>query len=863
MHVIVNVWLLIIMSFTFSFDAEGKASTSSDSAAGTFPWAKRKRTEDNSVEDVQPKTPASWEERWAQSQEPETPQAERLVQYLWHFDMINDRPRNAAFAGAIKCAIEKVKVFLAGKEQVRVLDVGTGSGLLALLAAREGAVCDAIEVESTVVDVARRNVLLNAHAGSVNVLRGHSTARGLRSGAPSVHVLVAELLDTGLLGERFIPALRDARARGWLSTSPPCVIVPARARVYAQLVESAYLRRMCRLDAAPSAFGFARPEEGKRKGGAATGGDDSASAEALSPFDCSLGTLLRTGQARALSPPVLAWEIDFHNLPDETGRTRLLEIEANASGEVDAMAFWWECDLDAAGDFVLDSQPRGSANANADADADANVATHSTPPKSPPPPSTPDATHQDHWLQAWTDLRRGRDAPMVVSTGQRVAVRAHHNDETIWFTLANVGCDSPSAAGVEDGALTVPPPQGIRDAGAKTAHAAHTAQASQARSEQQLGGYSSALRPAARLEDSFDTERVAQLNDAVRTENFRSQIRSSLATLAHRLPARSGGADGDGSNGRAAVNVLHAGDGPLLPLLLGESVRKAETAAAEEEGKGGGGGGGGGGGTAAFSLEGSEECQMLTMRFLAANGLASRVRASSCDPSWLVPGEGSVHLLCAEPYYHSDEFARTWGRSTLLRYWLTCATLRPFLAPRAFLLPSHARVRIAPVECAALWHARAPVRGPVEGVDVTALNSLHSWGKVDAVQLWRHTHRMLAPPVDAIAVDFAASPDEAGLDDEAAEPAVSVTITSSGVCHAIAMWIEYHVREPCSEDGSRREASLWCSTSPHPSRHATPELQGIRYCAAPRHVAIGERLLYRTKVDPPTGVLTAWVVEED
>ena len=70
------------------------------------------------------------------------------------------------------------------------------------------------------------------------------------------------------------------------------------------------------------------------------------------------------------------------------------------------------------------------------------------------------------------------------------------------------------------------------------------------------------------------------------------------------------------------------------------------------------------------------------------------------------------------------------------------------------------------------------------------------------------------------------------------------------------------MREPCSEDSSRREASLWCSTSPHPSRHATPELQGIRYCAAPRHVAI-ERLLYRTKVNPPTGVLTAWVVEED
>ena len=47
-------------------------------------------------------------------------------------------------------------------------------------------------------------------------------------------------------------------------------------------------------------------------------------------------------------------------------------------------------------------------------------------------------------------------------------------------------------------------------------------------------------------------------------------------------------------------------------------------------------------------------------------------------------------------------------------------------------------------------------------------------------QLWRHTHRMLAPPVDAMPLTLLR--DEAGLDNEAAEPAVGITITSSGVC---------------------------------------------------------------------------------
>ena len=62
-------------------------------------------------------------------------------------------------------------------------------------------------------------------------------------------LLVAELLDSGLLGEQFIPALHDAHARGWLSVQPPCRVVPSRARVTAQLIESPYLAATCRLDA--------------------------------------------------------------------------------------------------------------------------------------------------------------------------------------------------------------------------------------------------------------------------------------------------------------------------------------------------------------------------------------------------------------------------------------------------------------------------------------------------------------------------------------------------------------------------------------------------------------------------------------
>ena len=135
----------------------------------------------------------------------------------------------------------------------------------------------------------------------------------------------------GLLGERFIPVIRDAQARGWLA--PGCRVVPSRARVVGMLVESSYLRRMTRLDAA--ACGFALPTDIA---------DDLGSA---SPYDIPLGRLLQSGQARALSSPFEAWDIGFDlaGLPPAGGRSKRIHVQATRCGRVDAIAFWWECDL--------------------------------------------------------------------------------------------------------------------------------------------------------------------------------------------------------------------------------------------------------------------------------------------------------------------------------------------------------------------------------------------------------------------------------------------------------------------------------------------------------------------------------------
>lgn len=52
----------------------------------------------------------------------------------WHFDMVLDAHRNAAYQSAITRAIQLKRA--AGDESIYVLDMGAGSGILSLMAAR-------------------------------------------------------------------------------------------------------------------------------------------------------------------------------------------------------------------------------------------------------------------------------------------------------------------------------------------------------------------------------------------------------------------------------------------------------------------------------------------------------------------------------------------------------------------------------------------------------------------------------------------------------------------------------------------------------------------------------------------------------
>lgn len=150
---------------------------------------------------------------------------------FWHIPMMNDAPRNDAFEAAIKAAIA-----VAGPD-ARVLDIGAGSGLLSLMAARAGArKVVACEMEPLIAEMAQTIVAQNGYADRITVHARPSTelAIGAEIDAPA-DILVSEILSSDLLTEKVLDTFEDAHRR---LLAPNAIVIPRAATAMGCLVAS-------------------------------------------------------------------------------------------------------------------------------------------------------------------------------------------------------------------------------------------------------------------------------------------------------------------------------------------------------------------------------------------------------------------------------------------------------------------------------------------------------------------------------------------------------------------------------------------------------------------------------------------------
>jgi type II protein arginine methyltransferase len=281
----------------------------------------------------------------------------------WHFPMLNDVQRNAAFESALG------QLDLRGKV---VLDIGSGSGLLAMMAARLGAeAVVSCEAERPIAAVAQQIVKQNGFADKVTIVPAMSFDLD-----PEVHlprpadVLVTEIVDCGLVGEGMFPTVRHARKH---LLRPDASILPAAAKITGRLIESDAVRR---LNSVSRAAGF-----------------DVSAFNRFSTADY-FPCRLNNWPHRFLSGPTDFFAFDFRADP-LTPQRRTVTVKATGAGTVHGVAFWWQMAVG-----------QGVALSNG--------------------PDNPES----HWMQAVALL----ECPLVVRPGQPVVLEVEQDDEGVRFS---------------------------------------------------------------------------------------------------------------------------------------------------------------------------------------------------------------------------------------------------------------------------------------------------------------------------------------------------------------------------------------------------------------------------------------------
>lgn len=352
--------------------------------------------------------------------------ARELRTNRWFFPMLNDHRRNEQYHRAIEAATQVlVNRRQAGSDApVRVFDIGSGTGLLSMIAARSlqkalsipgqapAALVQvsSVEMSSALAGLATRTIRDNGLSDSIVVLEAHSTAVCLEHPAD---LCISELLEDGLLGEGWLPAMRDAWQRQLLQ--PDAVVVPRGARVYAALVQANWLPKYAgpRQHTFPAHVAHQQPcvvsfNPHSIRDSEASCTEEGLIGAAQVVLPVHAEKLLNDGSMRLLSEAVELFHFDVsrgNQIPGPEGRGGCVSATAVADSAAHGTLVWWELDL-------------------------WEGVTYSTEPGKEP--------WQDHWHPCLHLFQCSR----AVKIGESVGLLVKHDDSRVSVTLAPMTDDS-------------------------------------------------------------------------------------------------------------------------------------------------------------------------------------------------------------------------------------------------------------------------------------------------------------------------------------------------------------------------------------------------------------------------------------
>ena len=231
---------------------------------------------------------------------------------LWHFGIIHDEIRNQTYARALRHHVKPGMV---------VFEIGTGTGLLAMLAAEAGArhvyTC---ERRSDVAAAAREIIARNGFADRVTVIDKEAHAVQLGVDLPErADLFVAEIVDNTLLGEGVLPLTELARKK---FLKPEAILLPHTVSAMGYLMGGTGHRHQYRMG---TVMGF-----------------DLTPFNRFTPIELNAGK--GGGQVEPLSRAVELMRFDLHeDTPKEASQS--VELIADQAGQAESLLRWLRLDF--------------------------------------------------------------------------------------------------------------------------------------------------------------------------------------------------------------------------------------------------------------------------------------------------------------------------------------------------------------------------------------------------------------------------------------------------------------------------------------------------------------------------------------
>jgi type II protein arginine methyltransferase len=278
----------------------------------------------------------------------------------WHFPMMNDAPRNEVYDAAIRRVVP-------GRS---VLDIGTGGGLLAMMAARAGARwVVSCELVHWIAAKAREVVAANGLGERIRIIDKRSYNLQIGPDLPErADVLIMEVFGSQAINEQVIPVVTHAHAQ---LLQPGATVVPNAASIHAYLAAGPTLEGYFFVD---RAVGF--------------------TAAAFNDFaQPNMGLQVNCVPHDVLSDDFEVFRFDLTRPPNPTA-TREIDVVATRPGRCFGVVQWIRLDLGAG--LLYENRPG------------------------------PNAT-----IDGWGHMLHHFSRPIWLNAGDRLRLMAQHNRDTL------------------------------------------------------------------------------------------------------------------------------------------------------------------------------------------------------------------------------------------------------------------------------------------------------------------------------------------------------------------------------------------------------------------------------------------------